>query len=157
MSYFVENIHQCQCFKYDNIAKHKPWLQHAFLLSHIILGASNSISFMVLFILDSVCLQSFSFSILLSTNYCFPPFHVWHTHFSLRLQKRIFMLMLVCPWNCIWGCQYLKDLFLNYIVASGFWGGLVPENAFNASSLEALLSAGVLGLKVILWENVSHF
>uniref|UniRef100_A0A2P2KPM1 allantoinase n=1 Tax=Rhizophora mucronata TaxID=61149 RepID=A0A2P2KPM1_RHIMU len=29
----------------------------------------------------------------------------------------------------------------------GFWGGLVPENAFNASSLEALLSAGALGLK----------
>ncbi|KAF2303356.1 hypothetical protein GH714_017093 [Hevea brasiliensis] len=29
----------------------------------------------------------------------------------------------------------------------GFWGGLVPENAFNASSLDALLSAGVLGLK----------
>ncbi|GAV77921.1 Amidohydro_1 domain-containing protein [Cephalotus follicularis] len=29
----------------------------------------------------------------------------------------------------------------------GFWGGLVPENAFNASALEALLSAGVLGLK----------
>ncbi|XP_037492442.1 allantoinase isoform X2 [Jatropha curcas] len=31
--------------------------------------------------------------------------------------------------------------------AAGFWGGLVPENAFNASSLEALLNAGVLGLK----------
>ncbi|KAK2644080.1 hypothetical protein Ddye_019275 [Dipteronia dyeriana] len=29
----------------------------------------------------------------------------------------------------------------------GFWGGLVPENAFNATALEALLSAGVLGLK----------
>lgn len=29
----------------------------------------------------------------------------------------------------------------------GFWGGLVPENAFNASALEALLNAGVLGLK----------
>ncbi|XP_060192360.1 allantoinase isoform X1 [Lycium barbarum] len=29
----------------------------------------------------------------------------------------------------------------------GFWGGLVPENAENASSLERLLNAGVLGLK----------
>ncbi|KAK1420093.1 hypothetical protein QVD17_21420 [Tagetes erecta] len=29
----------------------------------------------------------------------------------------------------------------------GFWGGLVPENAFNASILENLLNAGVLGLK----------
>ncbi|XP_019051521.1 PREDICTED: allantoinase [Nelumbo nucifera] len=30
----------------------------------------------------------------------------------------------------------------------GFWGGLVPENAFNTSILEALLRAGALGLKV---------
>lgn len=29
----------------------------------------------------------------------------------------------------------------------GFWGGLVPENAFNPSALEDLLNAGVLGLK----------
>ncbi|KAG8385563.1 hypothetical protein BUALT_Bualt03G0058200 [Buddleja alternifolia] len=29
----------------------------------------------------------------------------------------------------------------------GFWGGLVPENAFNATSLERLLDAGALGLK----------
>lgn len=29
----------------------------------------------------------------------------------------------------------------------GFWGGLVPENAFNATALEALLDAGVHGLK----------
>ncbi|KAA8515270.1 hypothetical protein F0562_018500 [Nyssa sinensis] len=29
----------------------------------------------------------------------------------------------------------------------GFWGGLVPENAFNASALESILEAGVLGLK----------
>ncbi|KAG2687572.1 hypothetical protein I3760_09G057900 [Carya illinoinensis] len=29
----------------------------------------------------------------------------------------------------------------------GFWGGLVPENAFNSSSLEGLLNAGALGLK----------
>ncbi|XP_050207352.1 allantoinase [Mercurialis annua] len=35
----------------------------------------------------------------------------------------------------------------NIYVDVGFWGGLVPENAFNASCLEALLSAGVLGLK----------
>ncbi|KAK7837869.1 allantoinase [Quercus suber] len=33
------------------------------------------------------------------------------------------------------------------ILPTGFWGGLVPENAFNASALEALLNAGVLGLK----------
>jgi hypothetical protein len=30
----------------------------------------------------------------------------------------------------------------------GFWGGLVPENAYNASVLEDLLAAGALGLKV---------
>lgn len=29
----------------------------------------------------------------------------------------------------------------------GFWGGLVPENAYNASALDGLLKAGVLGLK----------
>ncbi|XP_011625481.2 probable allantoinase [Amborella trichopoda] len=29
----------------------------------------------------------------------------------------------------------------------GFWGGLVPENAFNATALDGLLKAGVLGLK----------
>ncbi|XP_059443678.1 allantoinase-like [Corylus avellana] len=29
----------------------------------------------------------------------------------------------------------------------GFWGGLVPENAFNSSILEGLLNVGVLGLK----------
>lgn len=29
----------------------------------------------------------------------------------------------------------------------GFWGGLVPENAFNKTILEGLLDAGVLGLK----------
>ncbi|KAF6142051.1 hypothetical protein GIB67_038019 [Kingdonia uniflora] len=29
----------------------------------------------------------------------------------------------------------------------GFWGGLVPENAYNRSALEGLLNAGVLGLK----------
>ncbi|KAL6567415.1 hypothetical protein OROGR_001083 [Orobanche gracilis] len=29
----------------------------------------------------------------------------------------------------------------------GFWGGLVPENAFNATSLGRLLKAGALGLK----------
>ncbi|KAF3451493.1 hypothetical protein FNV43_RR07588 [Rhamnella rubrinervis] len=29
----------------------------------------------------------------------------------------------------------------------GFWGGLVPENAFDRSALEDLLNAGVLGLK----------
>ncbi|KAJ0598525.1 putative allantoinase [Helianthus annuus] len=30
----------------------------------------------------------------------------------------------------------------------GFWGGLVPENAFNATILQNLLNAGALGLKV---------
>ncbi|KAJ8761624.1 hypothetical protein K2173_004400 [Erythroxylum novogranatense] len=35
----------------------------------------------------------------------------------------------------------------NIYVDVGFWGGLVPENAFNRSSLEALLNAGALGLK----------
>lgn len=29
----------------------------------------------------------------------------------------------------------------------GFWGGLVPDNAFNKSALEGLLKAGALGLK----------
>ncbi|KAG6387236.1 hypothetical protein SASPL_152423 [Salvia splendens] len=29
----------------------------------------------------------------------------------------------------------------------GFWGGLVPENAFNSTALERLLEAGALGLK----------
>eukprot|EP00252_Welwitschia_mirabilis_P019160 TRINITY_DN4370_c0_g1_i1.p1 TRINITY_DN4370_c0_g1~~TRINITY_DN4370_c0_g1_i1.p1 ORF type:complete len:430 (+),score=105.23 TRINITY_DN4370_c0_g1_i1:579-1868(+) len=29
----------------------------------------------------------------------------------------------------------------------GFWGGLVPENAFNATALTELLQSGVLGLK----------
>ncbi|KAH6773703.1 allantoinase [Perilla frutescens var. hirtella] len=29
----------------------------------------------------------------------------------------------------------------------GFWGGLVPENAFNSTALEHLLEAGALGLK----------
>ncbi|CAB4317976.1 unnamed protein product [Prunus armeniaca] len=32
----------------------------------------------------------------------------------------------------------------------GFWGGLVPENAFNGSALEDLLNAGALGLKSLL-------
>ncbi|KAL6991049.1 allantoinase [Sarracenia purpurea var. burkii] len=47
----------------------------------------------------------------------------------------------------------------------GFWGGLVPENAFNGSALEGLLKAGVLGLKSFMcpsgindfpMTNVSH-
>lgn len=32
----------------------------------------------------------------------------------------------------------------------GFWGGLVPENAFNTTALERLLSAGALGLKCFM-------
>ncbi|KAK9681943.1 hypothetical protein RND81_10G038600 [Saponaria officinalis] len=47
----------------------------------------------------------------------------------------------------------------------GFWGGLVPENAFNATSLENFLRAGVLGLKSFMcpsgindfpMTNISH-
>jgi hypothetical protein len=41
-----------------------------------------------------------------------------------------------------------KLFYLTYF--SGFWGGLVPENAHNTSILEGLLDAGVLGLKVII-------
>ncbi|KAK9152728.1 hypothetical protein Sjap_000208 [Stephania japonica] len=35
----------------------------------------------------------------------------------------------------------------NIYVDVGFWGGLVPENAFDAAALKGLLDAGVLGLK----------
>jgi len=35
-------------------------------------------------------------------------------------------------------------------VDTAFWGGLVPENAANASRLAALLDAGVLGLKAFM-------
>ncbi|XP_024029114.1 allantoinase isoform X2 [Morus notabilis] len=47
----------------------------------------------------------------------------------------------------------------------GFWGGLVPENAFNHSALEDLLNAGALGLKSFMcpsgiddfpMTNISH-
>ncbi|KAK6932550.1 Amidohydrolase-related [Dillenia turbinata] len=41
----------------------------------------------------------------------------------------------------------LKATEKNLRVDVGFWGGLVPENAFNASILDGLLRAGVLGLK----------
>ncbi|XP_038691594.1 allantoinase isoform X2 [Tripterygium wilfordii] len=53
----------------------------------------------------------------------------------------------------------------NIYVDVGFWGGLVPDNAFNASALEALLNAGVLGLKSFMcpsgindfpMTNISH-
>lgn len=80
LSYFVENIHQCQCFKYDNTAKHKPWLQHAFLPSHIILGASNSISFMVLFILDSVCVYRASLLVFIYTLTIVSPLFMFDIH-----------------------------------------------------------------------------
>lgn len=40
-------------------------------------------------------------------------------------------------------------LSLTYLF-TGFWGGLVPENAMNTSSLEDLLEAGALGLKVFV-------
>ncbi|TQD72699.1 hypothetical protein C1H46_041772 [Malus baccata] len=41
----------------------------------------------------------------------------------------------------------IKAVKSRIYVDVGFWGGLVPENAFNASALEDLLDAGVLGLK----------
>ncbi|XP_062082965.1 allantoinase-like [Humulus lupulus] len=41
----------------------------------------------------------------------------------------------------------LKSAQNRIFVDVGFWGGLVPENAFNPSSLQDLLNAGVLGLK----------
>ncbi|XP_047328418.1 allantoinase [Impatiens glandulifera] len=41
----------------------------------------------------------------------------------------------------------LKAASKRIFVDVGFWGGLVPENAFNSSMLEGLLNAGVLGLK----------
>ncbi|GAB4831200.1 hypothetical protein Ancab_005209 [Ancistrocladus abbreviatus] len=41
----------------------------------------------------------------------------------------------------------LKAAEDNIYVDVGFWGGLVPENAFNATALEHFLRAGVLGLK----------
>lgn len=41
----------------------------------------------------------------------------------------------------------IKAAEKNIYVDVGFWGGLVPGNAFNSSTLEALLEAGVLGLK----------
>ncbi|CAN6461848.1 unnamed protein product [Victoria cruziana] len=53
----------------------------------------------------------------------------------------------------------------NIYVDVGFWGGLVPENAFNLTSLKGLLDAGVLGLKSFMcpsgindfpMTNVSH-
>lgn len=45
---------------------------------------------------------------------------------------------------------YCNIWFLNcvHVCLAGFWGGLVPENAHNASVLEDLLEAGALGLKV---------
>ncbi|KAE8733247.1 Allantoinase [Hibiscus syriacus] len=40
----------------------------------------------------------------------------------------------------------------------GFWGGLVPENAFNATALEALLDAGALSLKSFMCPSgISDF
>lgn len=39
------------------------------------------------------------------------------------------------------------ELFLSF---TGFWGGLIPENALNTTILEGLLSAGVLGVKVTI-------
>lgn len=44
--------------------------------------------------------------------------------------------------------KHLRSTGFYMHIVTGFWGGLVPENAFNASALEDLLNAGVLGLKV---------
>ncbi|GAB2231415.1 hypothetical protein Droror1_Dr00010421 [Drosera rotundifolia] len=53
----------------------------------------------------------------------------------------------------------------NIYVDVGFWGGLVPENAFNSTALESFLRAGVLGLKSFMcpsgiidfpMTNISH-
>lgn len=51
-----------------------------------------------------------------------------------------------------------------FFVVTGFWGGLVPENAANLTILDELLSSGALGLKVIhlviclcfLWFSVRY-
>ncbi|KAJ8428873.1 hypothetical protein Cgig2_010815 [Carnegiea gigantea] len=43
----------------------------------------------------------------------------------------------------------------NIYVDVGFWGGLVPENAFNSTALERLLRAGALGLKVTASLNLT--
>jgi len=48
-----------------------------------------------------------------------------------------------------------REIFLDKIkstkdklyIDAGFWGGLVPENAYNASILEGMLETGALGLK----------
>lgn len=66
------------------------------------------------------------------------------------LQKKTSMLMLVCSSCYILACWYCKDFCSWTSVKTGFWGGLVPENALNASMLEGLLSAGALGLKVTI-------
>jgi hypothetical protein len=50
--------------------------------------------------------------------------------------------------NLYFSLLIILGLVFLTILPTGFWGGLVPENAFNASALEALLNAGVLGLKV---------
>lgn len=42
-----------------------------------------------------------------------------------------------------------------HVGSAGFWGGLVPENAYNASVLEDLLEAGALGLKVRFFKFFS--
>lgn len=53
----------------------------------------------------------------------------------------------------------------NIYIDVGFWGGLVPENAFNSTALEHLLRAGALGLKSFMcpsgindfpMTNISH-
>ncbi|KAG1361255.1 putative Nuclear/nucleolar GTPase 2 [Cocos nucifera] len=50
-----------------------------------------------------------------------------------------------------WGGLVPENAFntsaLQGLLNAGFWGGLVPENAFNTSALQGLLNAGALGLK----------
>ncbi|XP_018676781.2 probable allantoinase isoform X1 [Musa acuminata AAA Group] len=65
---------------------------------------------------------------------------------TLRMKVQ-FLMILVCI-NLVY-CQPMtveaaqKKIYVDV----GFWGGLVPHNAFNTSMLEGLLHAGALGLK----------
>lgn len=77
------------------------------------------------------------------------------------------------PLNCnpTTTSRHLLDLKLKaahgkIMVDTAFWGGLVPENAFNKTALEDLFAGGVVGLKAFMCPsgindfpatNVSHF
>ncbi|KAA8532073.1 hypothetical protein F0562_006785 [Nyssa sinensis] len=49
--------------------------------------------------------------------------------------------------NVVFNTARIEAAEQRIYVDVGFWGSLLPENAFNASALESLLEAGVLGLK----------